>query len=257
MTPPTQAGSRPNHGVRRANWLAWSARLGAAVVIGLASCSDDTRIDGQVFISGIKDAMGNNIGVAVDFIPTRSDVDPAEVVVDIHVSGGKLLVSGVATDAACVRMPSSGRLTLPADAGKLATEARVLVIALRENALNFGVPAATPMGGSGGTASTPSASCPGAPIDDAIWPNPGATSLPSAGGASQGGSGGSGGSSGGVGGGTGGVGGETGGIGGVGGSGGNEPMGGSGGTGGGAEGGSPGTGGVSMSGGQSGEGGGA
>jgi len=195
MTFHTQPLLPLEHGARGKGWLRASvSKLGAVALIALASCSESTRVDGQVFISGVSDTAGNTIAVAIDFIPTRSDADLTQVALDIHISSGMLLVNGAAASAACLRLPSFGRLTLPADGGKLTADARVIVVALRENVLdlrtsNSSVPAST-TGGSAGTAGGGTLSCPGVPIDDAIWPNLGAMALPSAGGASQGGTGG-------------------------------------------------------------------
>lgn len=162
----------------------------AVLVLALfGGCESSDGVDGQVFISGVKDAGGKTIGVSIDFVPATRDAILRKVELDIYARGASFDVDGASVSAACIPLPASGRATLHASSAELTADARVRVIARH-------APSRASRGSStaGAAGTSESQGCTGDPIDDAVWPNTGANVPPGVGGG--GGSGGEGGAAG-------------------------------------------------------------
>jgi hypothetical protein len=189
------------------------ALLALMAALPIASCSGSDELTGHVFISGVKDSTGTLVALAVDFVPDDRDADMTDVRINVNANTTFFVDDYPAFSHRCLALPSTGRLTLVAN-GALDSSIRVRVEAVRvEDGSSPSAPAATSTtaaqagnAGRGGSTATTGGSagssgalqrCAGDPIDDAVWPNVGASVPPAppgtGGTAGGGGSGGNGG----------------------------------------------------------------
>lgn len=134
--------------------------------------SNSNEFKGRIFVAPLNNSSGEFVGLAVDYLPVSGSRDEIELV-EVKIVSPTAHFIGVKEVNDCIRMPSSGRMTLIDASGSISASERVFLAAYApvEDLSTQGE------GGAGGGnvgGTRPPPTCTGALLDDVAWPTTGA-----------------------------------------------------------------------------------